>query len=854
MSIRLAECVGFCFGVRRSLALAMEAASTGPVYSDGPLIHNPQEVRRLEEDFAVIALKEWDAVPDRPLLIRSHGVAPERFKEAERRGFSIIDATCPYVKEAQLKAAKLAKAGYRVAIVGDKAHPEVEGLIGWAGGNAYVIADAKSAAALAKTADLSKIGVIAQTTQTAENFHATLAVLTEAAQDIRVEQTICQATIEHQQAALALAQQVDTVVVVGGKNSSNSKKLAQICTGHCRVYHIETADELHIDIVRGAANIGVTAGASTPDWIIEEVVQKMTELEKLQVQEEELLKPDTASPEENSELTAALNEEASAPGDEPSYEQPEEEKPAEPEEMAGEETAAEQEAAVPEPEAEAVEPAIAAEPEPVAEPEPEPAQPEVVAEPAPETEAEPAPAPETEPEVEAAAEDAIPEPEPVLEPAPEEEPAPEAAEPEAEAEPAAPAKEAEAEIDAYSDMKEIRRGARVKGVVVQVKQDELLVDIGGKSEGVLSASELSAEEAAHITERFQVGDEINVLILRKENQEGYPVLSKKRVDQDVAWDRLIQLKSENAIVSGRVTEVVKGGLLVDVGVRGFIPASLVGLNYIEDLGVFVGKTLQLKIIECDKQNNKLVLSAKAVLRKVSQEQKEKTWAEIAVGQTLQGTVRRLTSFGAFVDVGGVDGLLHVSEMAWYRVNHPSDLLKEGDELNVYVLSVDAVNEKISLGLKQLIPNPWSVVKDKYPEGSTITAKVMRVTSFGAFLEVEPGVEGLAHISQLAHNRVEKTEDVVRPGDEVQVKILLVDPVAKRMSLSIKATLPKEEEAPEAPEVAEGEPLYSTDNPPVMDEQAEEASVSEEPAEEPVAVEEIAAKAPVDETVEEAPAE
>jgi 4-hydroxy-3-methylbut-2-enyl diphosphate reductase len=189
-------------------------------------------------------------------------------------------------------------------------------------------------------------------------------------------------------------------------------------------------------------------------------------------------------------------------------------------------------------------------------------------------------------------------------------------------------------------------------------------------------------------------------------------------------------------------------------------------------------------------------------------------------------------------VGGVDGLLHVSEMAWYRVNHPSDLLKEGDELDVHVLSVDAENEKISLGLKQLIPNPWSVVKEKYPEGSIITAKVMRITSFGAFLEVEPGVEGLAHISQLAHSRVEKTEDVVKPGDEVQVKILLVDPEAKRMSLSLKATLSKEEEISETPDIAEGEPMYSTDNPPLTEEQSEEALVTDEPLEEAAAEEAV----------------
>ena len=291
-----------------------------------------------------------------------------------------------------------------------------------------------------------------------------------------------------------------------------------------------------------------------------------------------------------------------------------------------------------------------------------------------------------------------------------------------------------------------------------------------------------------------MGDEIDVLILRRENQEGYPVLSKRRVDQDIAWDRLAQLKTDKTVVSGAVTDVVKGGVLVDVGLRGFVPASLVSLGYVEDLSTYVGKELQMKIIECDKHSNKLVLSAKAVLRNASKQMKEKTWAEIEEGQTRHGVVRRLTNFGAFVDIGGVDGLLHVSEMAWYRVNHPSDLLKEGDELDVYILGVDQENEKISLGLKQLIPNPWSLAQDKYPVGCVITARVMRTTSFGAFLEVEPGVEGLVHISQMANHRVEKTEDVVRPGDVVNVKVLSVDPEAKRMSLSIKATLEEEEYA------------------------------------------------------------
>ena len=626
------------------------------------------------------------------LVIRAHGVGPEIYQWAQAQRLHLVDATCPFVAKVQKLAAVAQKNGRQVYIVGDPHHPEVQGICRWAD-RAVVAADVQTARRLRGA---SPAFVLCQTTQTEENFTLVAAELSAKCHDIIINQTICPSTVTKQRAAAELAKTVDVMIVIGGKNSSNTQKLAKICkAAGADTYCIERWSDLDINKVRGADRLGVTAGASTPDWIIEEVVVQMTELEKTQ---------DCAVNEENMEKEICEHEDAL------------------------------EQTAVPQEQAEGQQQETAA-------------------------------------EIDSAnnagvAEDSQAEEEKSL---------------------------ADAFAEEYGDMKEIRRGARVKGVVVQVKDDELLVDIGGKSEGVLAASELSADDAKNIRERFKVGDEIDVLILRRENQEGYPILSKKRVDQDIAWDKLAHMKADKEIVSGVVTEVVKGGLLVDVGLRGFVPASLVSLGYVEDLSSYVGKELQMKIIDCDKHSNKLVLSAKAVLRKLSQNLKEKTWAEIAEGQTRHGVVRRLTNFGAFVDIGGVDGLLHVSEMAWYRVNHPADLLKEGDEIDVYILGVDAENEKISLGLKQLTPNPWSLAAEKYPEGSVITAKVMRTTTFGAFLEVEPGVEGLVHISQMAHHRVEKTEDVVKPGDIVQVKVLSVDPEAKRMSLSIKATLPKETE-------------------------------------------------------------
>lgn len=717
MELILVKDCGFCFGVRRAVDMAEQAAAVyGHVDTLGPLIHNEQELRALAPRISAVDRPEDSA--GKALLIRSHGVGPAAIDRAAALGLQVIDATCPFVKKAQRLACMWANLGYQVVVVGDRSHPEVQGICGWTGDRALVVADAAEAE---KLDHYPRLAVLAQTTEKRDNFDRCVAALREKTADLQIKNTICDHTERVRAATAELARQVDAMIVIGGRHSSNTKKLAQVSSDSgIPVFHVETAGELDMDIVRGFGKIGITAGASTPQHIIEEVVSSMSELENVEVEVKE-----TA---EAVEETAPVVEEAPA-------------------------------------------------------------------------------------EVEAAAEAAA-------------EPAVEAAA-EAAAEPAEESEDVDAFAQEYGDMKEIRRGARVKGVVVQVKDDELLVDIGGKSEGVLSSSELSKEDAENIRERFHVGDEIDVLILRRENQEGYPVLSKRRVDQDIAWDRLAQLKADKAVVSGVVTDVVKGGVLVDVGLRGFVPASLVALGYVEDLSTYVGKELQMKIIECDKHSNKLVLSAKAVLRNASKQLKEKTWSEIAEGQTRHGVVRRLTNFGAFVDIGGVDGLLHVSEMAWYRVNHPSDLLKEGDELDVYILGIDQENEKISLGLKQLIPNPWTLAQDKYPVGSVISAKVMRTTTFGAFLEVEPGVEGLVHISQMANHRVEKTEDVVKPGDVVDVKVLAVDPEAKRMSLSIKATLPEGEDIPApAPEEAPDEEAPA-EEPVPAEAPAEEAAPAQE---------------------------
>ncbi len=688
MEIIIAKYAGICFGVKRALDMASKAAEDyGKVFTFGPLIHNAAEVERLQKK-NIIPVQNLQEVVQFPLLIRTHGVGPNVFEQAKDMGLALIDTTCPFVQKAQRLAADLTAEGYQVIIVGDRKHPEVEGIFNWTNNKAWIIEKADEVASLPEAA---KVGVIAQTTQTPANLACIVVELEKKYTDLQVYNTICHTTMDRQAEALCLAQQVDMMIVIGGENSANTQKLVKICQeSGVPTYHVEGKDQLNPAMFYNVSKVSVCAGASTPDWIIKEVVEKMTEIDKVV----------------NSEETI--------------------------EEKVEEKTAAETTGSLAEDGAD---------------------------EKIPETSKE---------EVTATQEEA---------------------------------KEQSFE-DVYNQgIKETRRGSRVTGTIVQVHDNEILVDIGGKSEGVVPSSELLAEEAENIHEYFKVGDTMEVLVLRKEKKEEYQVLSKKRIDQELAWEKLAKIKEADKPVEGKIVEVVRGGLLAEVsGVRGFIPASLVSTGFVEDLSGFVGQKMRMKIKECDRSHNKLVLSPKDILLLEAKEKREKTWADLAEGQIKEGVVRRLTNFGAFVDIGGVDGLLHVSEMAWYRVNHPSDLLKEGDVISVSILAVDKENNKISLGLKQLLPNPWSEVLEKYPEESIISTRVMRTTPFGAFVQVEPGVEGLVHISQLSRERVGKTEDVVKPGDVVDVKVLSIDVPNKRMSLSIKETLP-EPEKPAEPEKA-----------------------------------------------------
>lgn len=627
MKILLAPKAGFCFGVKRALDLATKTAmeSKKNIYTLGPLIHNPQVVEDLSKQ-GIAVVKDINDIPEGVIIIRSHGVGPEVFEQAREKGLHVIDATCPFVKKAHQLAEELNNEGYQVVVVGDKEHPEVTGIIGWTGQQGIVVETPEQAENLNPAA--KKLGIISQTTQPEENFQKIVSVLKGKADDVRDYNTICHATRDRQSEAIELARKVDLMVVVGGKNSANTQKLARLCaeTG-TPTYHIETAGEIDPGWLEGIKIVGITAGASTPNWIIEEVRKHMEEV--------------TMEEQETMQLEDALNP------------------------------------------------------------------------------------------------------------------------------------------------RNIRKGEIITGTIVQVGDDEVLVDVGGKSEGIIPLRELSCCDIRSPKTMFKVGDEIEVAVISNQDDEGKILLSKRKADAEKAWDVLTAAMESDTPVEGLVNEIVKGGLLVDVGVQAFLPASLVERGYVEDLSRYIGERITAKVIEVKKEARKVVLSRKAILEAEYNKNKAELWETLEEGQVRKGVVRRLTNFGAFVDIGGADGLLHVSEMAWYRVGHPSEILKENDEIEVYILSVDKKNEKISLSLKKIVPSPWQDFDQKYTTGKIVNGKVVRIAPFGAFVELEPGVDGLIHISQLSDKRVSNPSEVVTVGQEVTAKIVEVDNEKHKISLSLK---------------------------------------------------------------------
>lgn len=348
--------------------------------------------------------------------------------------------------------------------------------------------------------------------------------------------------------------------------------------------------------------------------------------------------------------------------------------------------------------------------------------------------------------------------------------------------------QAEAE-HALNNVAVLKKGATVKGKIVKVDADQAFVDIGYKYDGVIPVRELSIDAEATL-----LGQEVELKVVSINDAKETLVLSKRVVDNSKVWESLQGQLDSKEIIEATVSEVVKGGLVVDIGVRGFVPASMVERQFVEDFSSYKGRTLRLRVKEIDREKNKVILSQKDVLDEEFEANKKKIIEGLQVGQVLEGTVQRLTQFGAFIDIGGIDGLVHISELAWHHVEQASDVVKEGDKVKVQILKLDPSNDKISLSIKATQEGPWSNVEREFKAGDIVTGTVKRLAAFGAFVEVAPGVEGLVHISQIAHRHIGTPHEVLKEGQEVQVKILEINTAEKRVSLSIKDT----EEAPEAP--------------------------------------------------------
>ncbi|MDR1620116.1 MAG: bifunctional 4-hydroxy-3-methylbut-2-enyl diphosphate reductase/30S ribosomal protein S1 [Clostridiales bacterium] len=711
MKIIVAKNVGFCFGVERAVNMALSLANpAAPTYTYGELIHNEAVIRQLK-DHCIYPNEQLDSLQEgAKLIIRSHGVSPDIYRQCEERRIALYDATCPFVQRIHhiVEAAKNEQK--RILIAGQPDHPEVLGIQGWAGMNAHVVQDYSDINRL--SAGETPAILVAQTTFDKQAYEAIIKRCRERFENIVCYDTICDTTVARQKEAELLAKSCTVMIVVGGRHSSNTKKMACICERYAKsTYSIENAGELLLEKIHSDDIIGIVAGASTPHWMIREVVTVMNELEKATVETQ----METTSAQETIPVEAAITLEVEAPVQAPA-------------------DVAEEAPSV-----------TATQAEPPAEDKP-------------------------------AEEDAA----------------------------AAATKEQDADSDNFAEalektMVRIRSSQIITGTVIQVVDDEVFVSIGYKSDGFIPKNEFSSDPAVVPGDVVKVGDSIEVEVLKVNDGEGNVLLSRKGVEGKKLWEELMANEDiENKVFEGVGKDVVKGGLIASInGLRAFVPASHVSIKYVENLSEFVGKPMRLAVIEVNRSQKRIVASQKKVMLAEQENAKKERWATLEAGTKVTGVVRRLTDFGAFVDIGGLDGLIHVTDIAWGRVKHPSDVLKIGQEIEVIMLNIDVEKKRVSLGYKQLQPKPWTMAAEKYPVGSIVEGKVVRIVPFGAFVALEPTIDGLIHISQVSVRRIAKVEDEINVGDIVRCKVLDVNAEAKRISLSRKDVILEEN-----PEIAE----------------------------------------------------
>lgn len=630
MKVIVAKNSGFCNGVRRSVDLANKASEKNiKTYTLGPLVHNPTQVKMLEKKGAsVVDENEVLKIKNSQIVIRSHGVSEKLKENLKNNSNEVVDATCPVLLNIYKKIIEKEKEGYTVVIIGDKEHPEIKAMASYVN-NGIIIKDETEAKNIT---NMSKLYVVSQTTNRIDFFENIAHELEKTNDDVVIENTICNATRLRQKACKSLSKEVDCMIVVGGFNSSNTNKLYQIAQKYCEnVQRIETVKDLPLQKLSNFNIIGVIAGASTPDQVIEEVVNRMDDLT-------------------NEELMNSIED----------------------------------------------------------------------------------------------------------------------------------------------SMKKIYPRDVVNGTIIDVKDDEVFVDIQYRADGIVKLDEMTEEQRENPKDNFEIGQEVEVYVIKLDDGEGNVSLSTRRVEGMKNWKNLREAYENDQTVEGDVTGANKGGLTAKVmGINGFVPASQIAPYFVKNFKKFVGEHWDLKIISIDERKNRLVLSRKDIVEEKLDEQ----WDELEEGQVITGKVARLTDFGAFIEIGSLDGLLHVSDIAWTRVEHPKDVLNIGDDIEVKILKLNKEKNRISLGRKQLLEKPFAEFTNEHEVGDVITGKVVNLLDFGAFVEVSEGVEGLIHVSEISWDHVEKPSDELNVGDEVEVKILSIDPEEEKIGLSIKAL----KEAPERTE-------------------------------------------------------
>ena len=636
----LAKSAGFCFGVSRSVELAEGQLALGPCKCLGPLIHNQDVVDRLAaRGMAVISSPEEAAAGER-VLIRSHGAPKAVVDELERRGAQVVDATCPFVARIHKIVSAASAYGRQVLVIGTAGHAVVEAICGWCSGAVVVSGAEELEKWLSERPERRSqpLTFVSQTTSTQKIWNGCVKKAKKECTNAEFFDTICGATSKRQEEAHQLARRCGMMVVIGDRQSSNTRRLAELCREVCpRVQLVEGAGDLDLSQMPQAEMVGITAGASTPAWIIKEVYDKMSD-EIMEIEKS----------------FAELLEES---------------------------------------------------------------------------------------------------------------------------------------------IKTLNTGDKVTGTVVAITPTEIQVELGIKYPGYIPLSELSDDPTVKPEDVVKVGDEIETYVMLVSDRDCLVKLSKKRLDMVKGWEEIEAAKDNETVLEGFVTEDNKGGVVVSVkGIRVFVPASQTGLPRETPMSELLKHKVRLVITEVNRARRRVVGSISKVTRAERAAAAEKVWAEIEDGKRYTGTVKSLTSYGAFVDIGGVDGMVHISELSWSRIKHPSEVVKVGDTVDVYVISFDPEKKKISLGMKDRTQEPWAVFTAKYSVGDVAPVRIVKLMTFGAFAEIVPGVDGLIHISQLADHRVEKPADVVSEGDIVDAKIIAIDNDNKKVSLSIRAVL----EEPAAP--------------------------------------------------------